>query len=267
VLVSGLTDRAYNKPYGVESTPSPTTFRVAITEYVGPPELGTTPVAYLLSTSVMPDGIRSSIAQPATSRTSVRNCFFSNRLRLALQISSGILEFSGNTVQSAIGLFLFAVNNPLDATIGSNVFNCGWFIASQGNLISGQNRFRFVGTEIPARSAFVRFNTGIPWLTSEVVGRVKMVSNRAKPNNSQQRLFWMEYQLSNATVGSPTTHANNGTAWYAQTTTTLRNTTANRPTLGAIDVGQMYFDTTLDADGKPIWWTGTAWVDATGATV
>ena len=28
--------------------------------------------------------------------------------------------------------------------------------------------------------------------------------------------------------------------------------------------GTYYFDTTL---GKPIWWNGTAWVDATGATV
>lgn len=43
--------------------------------------------------------------------------------------------------------------------------------------------------------------------------------------------------------------------------------TASRPTLTANDRGVMYFDTTLDADGKPIWWTGTAWVDATGAVV
>lgn len=46
-----------------------------------------------------------------------------------------------------------------------------------------------------------------------------------------------------------------------------RNTTANRPTLGTNDVGVLYLDNTLDADGKPIWWNGTAWVDATGATV
>lgn len=53
-----------------------------------------------------------------------------------------------------------------------------------------------------------------------------------------------------------------------------KNTTANRPTkttLGVVNdadwAGYLYLDTTLDADGKPIWWTGTAWVDATGATV
>jgi hypothetical protein len=45
-------------------------------------------------------------------------------------------------------------------------------------------------------------------------------------------------------------------------------TTANRPTLtangGALFVGTGYFDTTL---GKPIWWNGTVWKDATGTTV
>lgn len=46
-----------------------------------------------------------------------------------------------------------------------------------------------------------------------------------------------------------------------------RDTTANRPTVTANDVGLMFLDTTLDADGKPIWWTGTAWVDATGLAV
>lgn len=54
----------------------------------------------------------------------------------------------------------------------------------------------------------------------------------------------------------------------------LKNTTANRPTKATLGVandtdwvGYLYFDTTLDADGKPIWWSGSAWVDATGATV
>ena len=44
-----------------------------------------------------------------------------------------------------------------------------------------------------------------------------------------------------------------------------KNTTANRPSTPHI--GLLYFDTTLDTDGKPIWYTGTAWVDATGAVV
>jgi hypothetical protein len=43
--------------------------------------------------------------------------------------------------------------------------------------------------------------------------------------------------------------------------------TASRPALTAADGGVMYFDTTLDPDGKPIWWVGTYWVDATGTPV
>lgn len=39
---------------------------------------------------------------------------------------------------------------------------------------------------------------------------------------------------------------------------------ANRPSGSSVKIGKMYFDTTLN---KPIWWTGAAWVDSTGATV
>jgi len=46
-----------------------------------------------------------------------------------------------------------------------------------------------------------------------------------------------------------------------------RGGTGSRPTLGAAEVGAMYFDTTLAANGKPIWWTGTIRVDAAGAAV
>lgn len=42
------------------------------------------------------------------------------------------------------------------------------------------------------------------------------------------------------------------------------NVTHARPSSGAAGSGAMWFDTTL---GKPIWSTGAAWVDATGATV
>jgi hypothetical protein len=41
-----------------------------------------------------------------------------------------------------------------------------------------------------------------------------------------------------------------------------QGTTAERPTVDVI--GFYYFDTTL---GKPIFWSGTQWVDATGAAV
>lgn len=63
------------------------------------------------------------------------------------------------------------------------------------------------------------------------------------------------------TAGTSGTWA--ATGWY-----TKKDTTANRPTgLTSSDAGVQFFDTTLAAAGKPIWWTGTAWVDALGAVV
>lgn len=47
----------------------------------------------------------------------------------------------------------------------------------------------------------------------------------------------------------------------------FKGVTTSRPVLIAENSGRMYFDTTLAAAGKPIWWTGTVWVDATGTVV
>jgi hypothetical protein len=41
-------------------------------------------------------------------------------------------------------------------------------------------------------------------------------------------------------------------------------TTGARPATSALPVPYMYYDTTLS---KPVWWNGTVWKDATGATV
>jgi uncharacterized protein DUF2190 len=46
--------------------------------------------------------------------------------------------------------------------------------------------------------------------------------------------------------------------------TSAAGTTAARPT--TVTLGFMYFDTTLASGaGKPVWWNGTSWRDATGA--
>lgn len=57
-------------------------------------------------------------------------------------------------------------------------------------------------------------------------------------------------------------------SWRATVFVANRGTTATRPAaLTANDVGALYFDTTLAAAGKPIFWTGTAWVDSLGIVV
>lgn len=50
----------------------------------------------------------------------------------------------------------------------------------------------------------------------------------------------------------------------AQSFRTGRNVTGSRPSASAVGQGAQFFDTTLN---KPIWSTGSAWVDATGAAV
>lgn len=64
----------------------------------------------------------------------------------------------------------------------------------------------------------------------------------------------------NTVAGAPGT-------WRALSWITFSGSTAQRPVLRADDAGVQFMDTTLAASGKPIWWRGTAWVDATGASV
>ena len=45
----------------------------------------------------------------------------------------------------------------------------------------------------------------------------------------------------------------------------MKGATVARPTLGATEIGFMYFDTTLDADGLPVWWNGAKWIKADGS--
>lgn len=46
-----------------------------------------------------------------------------------------------------------------------------------------------------------------------------------------------------------------------------KDTTANRPSVSSIDSGLMYLDTTISANGKAIWYTGTSWVNESGTVV
>lgn len=83
----------------------------------------------------------------------------------------------------------------------------------------------------------------------------------------------MRVRVTNAAYGTAseyiaTTNSASASTWRMVAQNGIKkDTTANRPTPAAADIGLAYLDTTLDADGKPIWWNGTAWVDATGAVV
>lgn len=54
-------------------------------------------------------------------------------------------------------------------------------------------------------------------------------------------------------------------SWLMSASITLKDTTASRPAeVGTSDNGVMFLDTTLHADGKPIWWNGVKWIDCNG---
>jgi hypothetical protein len=124
---------------------------------------------------------------------------------------------------------------------------------------------------MPAESYFIRF--GLSSTAALVLNGKRTLQGNYNPSNDYQKLISDVWVNNNAGVSVPTQYNPTATSvstageWLATTWTMGRNTTGNRPTLAAIDRGVTYMDTTLDADGKVIWWNGTAWVDATGAVV
>lgn len=56
----------------------------------------------------------------------------------------------------------------------------------------------------------------------------------------------------------------NNKSYILDMTALNKGTTTDRPTLTTGNAGFQYYDSTIN---KPLWWNGTEWVDATGATV
>ena len=75
--------------------------------------------------------------------------------------------------------------------------------------------------------------------------------------------------ITNNATATVTTAAVSGSApvFIAKDYQSVKGSTASRPSLSTTDTGYQYFDTTLVAAGKPIFWSGTAWVDSTGTAV
>lgn len=71
------------------------------------------------------------------------------------------------------------------------------------------------------------------------------------------RVFWKQ--------GSKPTSEIDGTVWGREIS--AKGPTANRPTGVYLYTGKTYFDTTLHANGKPIIWNGSNWIDYMGNLV
>lgn len=99
------------------------------------------------------------------------------------------------------------------------------------------------GTSPPTASSGVTYQVGDEWVNSSPISRSNPV------------VQWVC-----TTTGDPGN-------WAPDKFVTFTGSTANRPVLGVNDQGVRYRDTTLAVNGKPIEWTGTIWVDGTGASV
>ncbi|MFC5550717.1 right-handed parallel beta-helix repeat-containing protein [Massilia aerilata] len=166
---------------------------------------------------------------------------FTSLVTAALNVLSNI---AGYTVRNDGGTGWNAFGNTSDGSgLGShgNLPQRSNFI---GNLITGQC-VQASGTAAPTAGTWSKGD--VVWNTSP---------------NSYGVAGWLCM-----TTGTPGT-------WRIISAGAERSSTANRPTKATMGVatdqewrGTMYFDTTLSANGKPIWWTGSAWIDATGAAV
>lgn len=90
--------------------------------------------------------------------------------------------------------------------------------------------------------------TGGSWTNNDVI-RIRNVNGS-----------FSGYEYTCVSSGTPGT-------WRLSVSVVKRDTTANRPTISVTENGLMYLDTTLNANGKPIWASNGDWVDATGTIV
>ena len=75
---------------------------------------------------------------------------------------------------------------------------------------------------------------------------------------------------SGATIAGEIFVFNDTLGWNRIAAQTYKGITTSRPNVTSTisaQIGLLYFDTTLAAAGKPIWWNGSNWVDATGTVV
>jgi hypothetical protein len=75
---------------------------------------------------------------------------------------------------------------------------------------------------------------------------------------------------SGSTIANQIFVYNDTLGWRQISAQTYIGVSGSRPSVtstASAQVGLMYMDTTLAAGGKPIWWNGSNWVDATGAVV
>ena len=168
-----------------------------------------------------------------------------------------------------------AQNNDLNLTSGTENILFNWFRNTNSSSLT--KRITFYKADGTATESFrfdlatAEFQCGDITQKSFTGVQRKIIRAAAIPVSGTYSNGDVVKRTNNSTTAVVTewtcvTSGSQGT-WQATAWTVMKGVTASRPALTANDAGVQYFDTTLAAAGKPIWWTGVTWVDALGASV
>lgn len=146
------------------------------------------------------------------------------------------------------------VRNRFDNTPSSSHINLTRYVQAivDSNSIAGAtaNLIKIDGTNCDIRNNYLASSTGAAIAVSA--------------NASATRIRFQQFGTGGVACASQFSDAGTNTRIER---IVLKGVTGSRPTLLACDVGVQYFDTTLAANGMPIWWTGAFWVRHDGVSV
>lgn len=228
---------------GSETRRIATTFAATVTTYVQDSSGG---ITQTIAHESYPSGLAELItgASKQTTQYFTTSATQNNDFKLLVGTENLVINFFRNTNSTSAGKRITFFKGDGTATesfrfdIATAEFQCGDIIQKSSTNIQ---RKIVRAANIPTTGA---------WSTGDKV-------LRTNPNTTNSVVT----EWTCVAAGSPGTWA--ATGWY-----TGRGTTAQRPTgLTSSDVGVQYFDNTIAAAGKPIWWNGGTWVDATGTIV
>jgi hypothetical protein len=230
------------------------------------------PTGAMVYPQSVPDG-----PQVSDQRLSISGCRFDPRCEISVFANRcGTVSLSGNRYGGRTAAIKTGVsaNKGIDLTVSG-----GDFSRVTGAALSGG----WIDADQVATVAYYRLSgdwTGVAtpfsnWSGAPTVARNnQIVSNRRMllPALPVAGLVGDIVELQQPAEGKPDQYrcivsSASGATWRMTRQAGVKaGATANRPSLTANDSGCRYFDTSLVAAGKPINWTGAAWVDSAGAT-
>lgn len=281
VSLSGFTNPLYNKAYKVTALTA-NTVRIAFSEKFAD---NFSFVAGAAKIKLIPMTVGAYVDVMTGSCVSFNNCTFSgfsealmfNRTKEIVVSNSHFDSFTAMTVNSDGNDVLGADGRSIGVIFSGNTFGkkfsaLGLVAIPPGG--PGKTKISFHNQEIPAHTSRFQILNSLYMKTNLIVSGSRVLTSNNKPWDKYQTFPGDMWKMNYAAPGQPTVYVSDypdttyiTSSWYVDNQTVKIGPTASRPSLGSTDKGIMYIDLTLAANGKPIWWNGTSWVDSTGTAV